>query len=73
MKYRYLLAPVLFISGLAAIGCTETAPPASDLHAQATNIREVNLAKLRSSPYYHNSAPRHRIDTNASPVASFVP
>jgi hypothetical protein len=56
MRSRYLLVPALVVSGIASLGCSETDLPGDRAAAPTAISQQANLAKLRSSPYYHTSA-----------------
>jgi hypothetical protein len=62
VKYRFLIASVLAVSGLCAFGCSEGESPFGHLDTRTASIREAELKKLRSSPYYGMPAPDHRAD-----------
>jgi hypothetical protein len=68
VRYHYLLASTVVVSGLVSPGCSERQPSPIAVDARAAIDHEPNLAKLRSSPYYHASRTNRPEGAMAGPV-----
>ncbi len=70
MRFRYLLASALMVAAASSVGCSEGQRSSSPGRASLAIDQESNLAKLRSSPYYHASPPDQPSNTTSGPAFS---
>ncbi len=61
MRHRWLFVSAVVMLGSLASGCSEGKSPLGRLDMQTASSHELELKKLRSSPYYGGSASEGRI------------